>query len=465
MSDARSITRKVLIGLSASALLATAACSSGTPAATTGGTGGTGGDACAAFEVYGDLTGKTVSLYTSIASSAEAQPHIDSFKPFEECTGATIKYEGSRDFEAQLPVRIKAGNAPDVAYLPQPGLLATLVRENPGKVIKVGDEALANIDKYYAAQWKTYGTVDDAVYGVPVGSNAKSFVWYSPGTFAEKGYQVPTTWDELMALTDKIAADTAGQQSVKPWCAGIESGGATGWPATDWVEDMMLRVGTPEQYDQWVNHEIPFNDPVVIEAIDKAGSILKNEQYVNGGLGGVTTIATTPFTDAGFPILDGMCFMHRQASFYQANWQTADPDADVSENGDVWAFPLPGESATPPVLVGGEFALAFRDAPEVAALQAYLTSPEWSNAKADATPNGGWLSANSELDPNKLVKPIDKMSYELITADDAVVRFDGSDLMPSAVGAGSFWKEMTDWVALGKSTQDATSAIESSWPK
>lgn len=464
------IKRGFLVALSAGALLATAACSGGgTPATTAGGgstAGGGGGGAtdCAAYEAYGDLSGKTISVYTSIAADAEAQPHIDSFKPFEECTGATVDYEGSREFENQLPVRVAAGNAPDLAYIPQPGLLQTLVTENPDKVVKVGAEAEANVDQYYKPFWKDIGSVDGSYYGIPIGANAKSFVWYSPSAFADKGYEIPKTWDELMTLTEKIATENA-DGAIRPWCAGIESGGATGWPATDWVEDMMLRTGTPEQYDQWVNHEIPFNDPVVVEAIDKAGSILKNEKYVNGGLGGVTTIATTPFTDAGFPILDGTCFMHRQASFYQANWDSAAPGTVVAEDGDVWAFPLPGEGTTPPMLVGGEFALAFRDAPEVAALQAYLTSPEWSNAKADSTPNGGWLSANSELDPNKLVQPIDKMSYELITADDAVVRFDGSDLMPSAVGAGSFWKEMTDWIALGKSTQDATSAIETSWPK
>ncbi len=461
--------RGMFVALSAGAVLAVSACSGGATPAPGGSTasGGTDGSAtdCAAFESYGDLSGKTITVYTSIASDAEAEPHIDAFVPFEECTGAKVEYEGSREFEAQLPVRVKAGNAPDLAYVPQPGLVATLVKDNPDKVVVVGDAATKNVGQYYKEFWKNVGMVDGKYYAIPIGANAKSFVWYSPKKFAEKGYEVPKTWAELMTLTEKIAADTAGEGATKPWCAGIESGGATGWPATDWVEDMMLRVGTPEQYDQWVSHEIPFNDPVVVKAIDQAGSILKNDKYVNGGLGGVSTIATTPFTDAGFPILEGGCYMHRQASFYQANWQESDPNADVSENGDVWAFALPGEGTTPPMLVGGEFAMAFRDAPEVAALQAYLTSPEWSNAKADATPNGGWLSANSKLDADKLVKPIDKLSYELITADDAVVRFDGSDLMPSAVGAGSFWKEMTDWVALDKSTQDVATAIETSWPK
>lgn len=379
---------------------------------------------------------------------------------FETCTGATIKYEGSRDFEAQLPVRLKAGNAPDLAYIPQPGLLNTLVTGNPGKVIEAGAAATANVGANYSPEWKTYGSVAGKYYAVPVGANAKSFVWYSPKKFTEKGYAVPTTWDELMALSEKIATDNP---DAKPWCAGIESGGATGWPATDWVEDMMLRTNSPEDYDAWVAHTLAFNDPKVVAAIDMAGSILKNDKYVNGGLGGVKTIATTSFTEAGLPILDGTCFLHRQASFYQANWPKG---TDVSEAGDVWAFYLPGKTAdVKPVLGGGEFAAIFADRPEVHAFQAFLASPEWSNEKAKATPNGGWLSANKKLDPANLTKPMDKLSYTLLTDAKTVFRFDGSDLMPSAVGAGSFWKEMTNWIALDKSSQDVANDIEKTWPK
>jgi len=460
MSQAR-IARGLVVAASATALLTLAACSGGTPAPSGSASSAATDAKCAAFKDYGDLTGKTVTIFTSIASDSEAKPHIDSYKPFEECTGATIKYEGSRDFEAQLPVRIKAGNAPDVAYIPQPGLLQTLVRDNAGKVIEAGDLAVKNVETYYDPAWKGYGSVDGKFYAVPVGANVKSFVWYSPKMFADKGYAIPTTWDEMIALSDKIVADNP-TGDVKPWCAGIESGGATGWPATDWIEDIMLRVNGPEVYDQWVDHSIAFNDPKVVAAIDKAGTILRNDKYVNGGLGGVKTIATTSFTEAGLPILDGACYMHRQASFYQANWGEG---VKVGEDGDVWAFYLPSISADQkPVLGGGEFAAIFADRPEVKAFQAYLASPEWSNAKADATPNGGWLSANKKLDINKLVQPVDKLSYQILSDPKAVFRFDGSDLMPSAVGAGSFWKQMTDWIALGKSSQDVADAIEKSWP-
>ncbi|MUN61618.1 extracellular solute-binding protein [Kocuria sediminis] len=447
-------TRRITLALAATAAAVTlTACGgdSGSEGATAA-----GGDVdCSAFEQYGDLSGKSVSVYTSIVAP-EDQSHIDSYAPFEECTGADIVYEGSREFEAQLLVRLQSGSAPDVAFVPQPGLIRTIAEDHPDVIQPVGEDAAANVDEYYDPSWKEYGTVDGTFYGTPLGANAKSFVWYSPSMFEEAGYEVPQTWDELMELSDTIAGTGA-----KPWCAGIESGDATGWPATDWLEDTMLRTAGPEAYDQWVNHEIPFDDPQVVEALDAAGAILKDDKMVNGGLGDVRSIATTAFGDAGLPILDGSCWMHRQASFYQANWPEG---TNVAEDGDVFAFYLPGKSEDEkPILGGGEFTVAFADRPEVQAFQAYLTSPEWSNAKAQAT-EFGWISANSGLDPENLKSPIDKLAYEQLTDENAVFRFDGSDLMPAAVGAGSFWNGMTDWISLGEDSETVLADIEKSWP-
>lgn len=444
------------VGIAALALTACGGDSGGD-----GDTAAEGGDVdCSAFEIYGDLEGETVSVFTSIVTP-EDQPHIDSYKAFEECTGATIDYEGSRSFEEQLPIRIRAGNAPDVAYIPQPGLLQTLVTQNPGAVAEAGALATEHVETYFNEAWKGYGSVDGTFYAVPVGANAKSFVWYSPSVFAENGYEVPETWDDLMTLTQEITDTHATDGLTKAWCAGIESGGATGWPATDWLEDMMLRTATPEEYDQWVSGELAFNDPQVLEALDLAGEVLKNEDYVNGGLGGVQSIATQAFGEAGLPILDGTCFLHRQASFYQANWPE---DVTVAEDGDVFAFYLPGNDTTSqPLLVGGEFAAAFDDREAVQAFLAYLASPEWSNEKAKVS-GPGWLSANNELDPANLESPIDQLSFELLTDESTVVRFDASDLMPGAVGAGSFWTGMTDWIANDKPSQQVLDEIAATWP-
>ncbi|RIJ76193.1 carbohydrate ABC transporter substrate-binding protein [Nakamurella silvestris] len=404
---------------------------------------------------YPDISGKSVSIYTSIVAP-EDKPHIDSFVPFTDCTGVTVNYEGNKDFENQIKLRVQSGSAPDIAYIPQPGLLQTLVNDT-GKVVPAPQTVIDNLAKYYDPAWAEYGSVGGKLFASPVGANVKSFVWYSPKAFATAGYKVPTTLDELKTLSDTIAATGA-----KPWCAGFESGTATGWPGTDWLEDFVLRTAGPDVYDQWYKHEIPFNDPKIVTALTAVGDYLQNDKYVNGGFGGPDSIATTPFGEAGLPLLTGKCWMHRQASFYAANFPAG---TKVSEDGDVYAFYLPGDGTTKPVLGGGEFAAAFSDRPEVQAFQTYLSSPAWSNAKAKATPNGGWLSANKGLDTSLLANPIDKLSAEILQDPASVFRFDASDLMPSSVGAGTFWVGMTSFVRDGVDAASTLATIEASWPK
>ncbi len=457
---APSSTRRfsALSGILAVALTAAACGGGGTD---DGGDPADGGSAstidCAPYTAFGDLKGKTVTVYTSITAPEDA-PHQASYKPFESCTGVTIKYEGSKEFEAQLPVRVKGGNAPDIAYLPQPGLLQTMVAT--GAVKEAPAEVVANVDKNMP-DFKEYGTVDGKFYAAALGANVKSFVWYSPSAFADKGYTIPTTWDELLALSEKIATDNPGDE-VKPWCAGIESGDATGWTATDWVEDVMLRTAGAETYDKWVKHEIPFNDPAVATALAEVGKILKNPKYVNGGYGDVKTIASTSFQDGGQPILDGSCYMHRQASFYAANWPEG---TKVAEDGEVWAFYLPAkDTSTKPVLGGGEFVAAFADRPEVKAFQTYLASVEWADERATTCGGGGCVTANKNADASLLKNPVDKLSAEQLTDKSATFRFDASDLMPGAVGSGTFWKGMTNWIT-GQDDKATLDFIEQSWPK
>jgi alpha-glucoside transport system substrate-binding protein len=432
--------------------LGMAACGDGDDSEGGGTTSSAAAIDCAQFSSFGDLKGKTVTIYTGIVTP-EDKPHIDSYKPFEQCTGATVKYEGDKAFETQVLVRAKAGNPPDLAYVPQPGLLKQLVAT--GKAVEAPQQTAANVDKFFGEDWKAYGTVDGKFYAAPLGANVKSLVWYSPKEFEESGYTVPTTLDELKALTDKMVAD-----GKKPWCAGIASGEATGWPLTDWMEDFMLRLSGPETYDKWVNHEIPFNGPESSAALDAVGAYLKNDKYVNGGLGDVKSIASTTFQDAGLPITEGTCSLHRQANFYAANF---DKDTKVAEDGDIFAFYLPGKDAqTKPVLGGGEFVVAFANRPEVQAFQTYLSTDTWANAKGAIS--SGWVSANKGLDANKLTNPIDKLSAQILQDPNAVFRFDGSDQMPAAVGSNAFWKQATSWIT-GQDTKTTVDNIEKAWPK
>ncbi len=406
---------------------------------------------CAEYADYTGHSGKAVSVYSSVRD-VEADKLTKAWERFQQCTGITIDYEGSEKFETDVGVRVNEGRAPDVAFFPQPGLFAAMAKQ--GALKPVGEAVAKNVDKWYSADWKKYGTVDGQLYAAPLDGNVKSLVWYSPKLFSEKGYAVPETWADMVALSDEIAAD-----GIKPWCAGIESGQATGWPVTDWLEDVLLRTEGPDVYDDWVNHTIPFNDARVAAALDRVGEVLRNPTYVNGGYGDVKSIATTAFQEGGLPILEQKCAMHRQASFY-ANWWPQ--GAEVSEDGDIYAFYLPPVDTAKgkPVLGAGMFFGAFNDKPEVQAFEAYLSTPEFANNRAKSS---GAVSPNRGLDPNNLSTPIEKLSATVLTDPNVTFRFDGSDLMPAAVGAGTFWTAMTEWIN-GKDTAAALAQVEASWP-
>jgi alpha-glucoside transport system substrate-binding protein len=446
-----------LAGLAVMALAATACggSSGGNNNANGTGTSASPQAGCEDYAVYGNLKGKTVTVYTGIVTPEDALLKA-TWAPFEKCTGATIKGEFDKSFEAQILVRAKAGNLPDIGIVPQPGLLKALVAT--GKAVPADQATSDVVDKNFAPSWKGLGSVDGKFYAPPQGASMKSLVWYSPKEFTAKGYTVPTTLDELKALSDKIAAT-----GKKPWCAGIGSGEATGWVVTDWMEDWMLRLYGADEYDKWVTHQIAFNSQEPTAALDAVGAYLKNPKYVNGGFGDVKSIASTQFQDGGQPILKGNCSMHRQASFYAANWPKG---TTVSPTGDVFAFYLPGKTADDhPVLGGGEFMLGFRDAPEVHAFQQYVASTTWANL-AEQGGGGRCVTPNKNADPAKAAScsDIDKLSIKVLQDPKTVFRFDGSDAMPAAVGSNSFWKQATNWIT-GQSTKDTVDKIEASWPK
>src|SRR5947209_1021260 len=319
--------RRALLTAAASASLLAAACSSSSKGAQAVPT--LTGD-CAQYQAYAGHAHTTVTMFASIISP-ESDSLQKSWAQFSQCTGIKISYEGSNDFESQLAVRVSGGNAPDLAVIPQPGLLAQMVKTH--KVAKPPAETVAN-ENNWSPIWKQYATVNGTFYAAPMSANMKSLVWYNPKAFAAAGLQVPTTWDQLMTLSAKIASLGHG----KPWCGGISSGTATGWPATDWLEEVVLGKYGGQVYDDWVNHKIKFSDAQIQDAMKTVAGWMQNPAWVNGGFGDVKTIATTTFQDAGKPILKGQCWMLQQASFYEAQWPTG---TKVAPDGDVFAFYLP----------------------------------------------------------------------------------------------------------------------------
>jgi alpha-glucoside transport system substrate-binding protein len=442
----------LLLGPAVAAVTVLAACGSGSGGSATAAPTLTGD--CAKYQPYAGHSGKTVTMYASIISP-ESDSLQKSWAEFSSCTGIKIQYEGSNDFESQLPVRVQGGTAPDLAVIPQPGLLAQMVKS--GKVAKPPKGTVANADKYWSKIWKTYGTVNGTFYAAPMSANMKSMVWYSPKAFKAAGYQVPTTWADMMSLSDTIAKAGKG----KPWCGGIGSGTATGWPASDWIEEIVLGKYGGDVYDQWISHKIKFSDPKITSAMQTLAGWMQNPAYVNGGFGDVKTIATTTFQDAGKPILGGQCWMLQQASFYGAQWPKG---TNIGPDGDVFAFYLPANnpSITTPVEGGGEFLTAFSDRPEVQAVQTYLSTPEWATSRIKVAT--GWVSANQGVDKSVYTDPVDQLSAKYLTDPNATFRFDASDLMPAAVGSGQEWKSMTAWFGSGQSIQQVTKDIDAAWP-
>jgi alpha-glucoside transport system substrate-binding protein len=347
-------------------------------------------------------------------------------------------------------VRVDGGNPPDVIDFPQPGGFLDLVKKN--QLFPFPDALGAAITADNVAGWPELATVNGKVYGVPARANVKSIVWYSPKAFADKGYKIPTTLEELTTLSDKIVADGG-----IPWCVGIESGVATGWPITDWFEDFMLRINGPDVYDQWVQHKIPFNDPKVKAVADAVGAIVKNPAYI-GGENAVKAEATTKFQEGGFPILQGNCFMHKQASFYSTIWPAG---TKIGPDGDVDTFYLPGKAGDPKYMMGGgDLIAAGTDKPETFDVLAYTNSLEYATAIIKGGETS--LSPRKDFDTSTFTDPVIKGFADLLKNSD-IFRFDGADMMPAAIGSGAFWKEATAWIAGGDTTEQMLDNIEAAW--
>ncbi|MEM8657255.1 MAG: ABC transporter substrate-binding protein [Pseudomonadota bacterium] len=374
---------------------------------------------------------------------------------FAAATGADVRYTGSDSFEQQIMIDAEAGSAPNVAVFPQPGLARDMASRGFLTPLPEGTDAWLQ-ENYAAGQsWIDLGTYanengEDELYGFFYKVDVKSLVWYSPENFEDAGYDVPETLEDLKALTEQIVAD-----GETPWCIGLGSGGATGWPATDWVEDMMLRTQPPEVYDQWVANEISFDDPRVVAAIEEFGAFARNDDFVAGGAGAV---ASTDFRDSPKGLFSSppQCYMHKQASFIPAFFPEG---TEVGADADFFYFPAYAEKDLgSPVLGAGTLWAITSDSPAAQALIEFLKSP---------IANEVWMAQGGFLTPHKGVNG-DLYADETVRAQGDILlgattfRFDGSDLMPGGVGAGTFWTGMVDY-AGGKDAAAVAGEIQASW--
>ncbi len=400
-----------------------------------------------------NLKGEVVTI-TCPWTGAEEGVFKKVISVFEKSTGATVKHSCSQSSEQQIVIDIKAGSPSNISVFPQPGLAANMAAI--GGLVPLGDKTSNWVKTNFAAgsSWADLGTYANKAgkkefFGLFYNVNVKSLVWYIPENFKEKGYKVPKSMEELQALTKKMAADGG----AKPWCIGLGSDAATGWPATDWVEDFMLRTQTPAVYDGWVDNSIKFNDKRVVEAIEAYGWFAKNDAYVDGG---AQAVATVSFKDSPKGMFGSppKCYMHRQASFIPAFF----PEGKAEE-ADFFYFPsFAGKKLGNPVLGGGTIMTITKDSKGSRAFMEFLQHPQ---AHETWMAEGGFLTPHKGADINKYKNKALKKQGEILLGA-TTFRFDGSDLMPGAIGAGSFWKGMVNYSG-GQSAQQVADEIQKSW--
>jgi len=396
----------------------------------------------------------------TVFNAMEPQEAAALQKVVDEQINSKVKYkatiEASSQFEEQMKIRVQGGNPPEIAMYPQPGTVVELAKQ--GKIVALEDMGfnIGDLEKTFGAYFMSLGAFNGKHYGMPTNINLKSMIWYPKKAFDAKGYKIPTTFTELLALSDQIVKDGSA-----PWCVGFESGSATGWPATDWMEDIMLRTAGPDTYDKWVLHQIPFNDPSVVTAGQQFGKILFTPNYVLGGAANTTSIN---FGDAVTPMFSNppKCFFNRQANFIVSFFpKTAVAGVDY----DWFPFPKmdqPGDSA----LFAGELSVVFKDTPAVRDFLGKFAGTDVQCAQGKSVDTSR-ISPNVNVAPscyaNKQLADASKVLTAALKANTA--RFDASDLMPSAVGSGSFWTGMVKYVQGGAGTLNTVlSDINKSWP-
>lgn len=369
---------------------------------------------------------------------------------------AEIDLQGSPSLEEQALLRIENGNPPEMMMILQPGLLQTLYDE--GHLVAMNDFVdMEAVEAEYVPGVLQSGVLDGDLVGLPVRLNIKSLVWYRSDVFDRNGYEVPETWEDMVALTDQIRTDLGGQGTA-PWCIGIENATATGWPLTDWIEDVMLRLHGGDVYDRWVGHDVTFSSPEVEQAFQEVADIWFSEGNVAGGQ---RTIVQTSFFTAPEPLFEDppACLLHRQASFIQGSFPE---DAEYGIDYDFFYLPpIDAGTGQSPMLTAGDLLAIFEDNDLTRAFAQFAASAEGQEAWARA---GSMVCANATCSASAYPDDATTKQGELL-ANATEARFDASDLMPSQVGAGAFWTEGTAWVAGERDLGQALREIDEAWPQ
>jgi alpha-glucoside transport system substrate-binding protein len=366
---------------------------------------------------------------------------------FQEETGIEANFRSAGDdMAAFLGTQIEGGSPPDVAMIAQPALVAQLAGD--GSVIELNDDVVAAIDENFSPAWKEFGSVEGTPYALYFKVSNKSGWYYNVQVFEQAGVQPPKTWEELLQTAETVDA------SGVPF---VSMGGAAGWTLTDWFENIYLRTAGPDMYDQLTNHEIPWTDPSVTEALETWGQLISNEASIAGGADGalqtefeesVPQVFADPPAAATVEGLDAVIGLI-----------LAETEAQPVENFNVFPFPSINDSP-PSVVSGGDGAVVLTDNPSAQRFVEYLASPEAAEVWAG---KGGYISANQNLDPSAYPDDITReLATAIVEAGDEV-RFDMSDLVPPEFGGTTgqgLWKLFQDFLKDPSNTSGIQKELE-----
>ncbi len=370
-----------------------------------------------------DLSGQQVTVIGTWGGT-EQDAFLAMVKPWEDTTGATVKYTGTRDLNTVLTTGVASGVLPDLAGLPGPGQM-TQWADSLTDLGGVLDTATYTSET--APALVDLGTVNGKLVGVFIKTAVKGLIWYDPKTI-DLSANPPATWDALQTVINDNKSKVE-----SPWCNGVESGAASGWSGTDWIEDLVLRQAGADVYNSWWQGKTKWTDPAIKSAFQTFGDVVANSY------GGGTGVNATNFANAGDPLFKtppGCLFLH-QASFITGlgGFKTATSGTDYN----FFPFPDINTQYTGAVEGAGDLFGMFHDTPAARSLMAYLvTAP----AQDIWVKLGGALSANKNA--TGYPDDISKRSAALITNAKIFV-FDASDLMPSAMNS-AFWTAIVDYV-------------------
>jgi alpha-glucoside transport system substrate-binding protein len=441
-----SARRRVIAALAVTAVssLALAGCTTANP--------GTGGSSS------GSTKHQTVTIYGP-DTGTEATELDASWATWAKDNNITITYTGDGNFTSNIATKIQGNNLPDIAMFPQPGLLSAAIAT--GSVKPVSSATEASVKKNFSTDWQGYVTSKGKMYGTPLDASVKGYIWYTPADFKKWGITVPKTYADLVSDIGKIESTTG----KAPFCAGFNSGTASGWPGADFLAEVVLSSAGPKTYDSWVAGKTKFTSSAIDKAFTLMGQIMQNPKYVNAGFGNVASINATAFGDVAAKIANGSCAMTNQATFLEASFETTKTAAGavptVGPSSDIWAFPLPSVKAGSNAVVGGgDFAAAFDTNAATQKVMTYLSSAAWANSLITVK-GASFISANKGVDASKETDPLLKSAIKTLQSPSTTFRFGADDAMPTVV-ENAFWKGIVDWTN-GMPQKQAEAEIQAAW--